>query len=610
MPANLMPIPARALLLLTLCAMQSAQAASFRWASSSNRIYIEDGGSATLSQIQAALPNAPLQRVTPGSDIWLLQAHLYVQDGSRLDLHGPEAGGDVGELRLYSANHGGEHNFITIVADHGQIDIQQTRIVSWDPDAQGPDTEYSQYGRAHIRVSSRFDSDGVTPLESRMDIVASEVAWLGYAGAEAYGLSWKVNGSGPDLYERLQVRGDIHDSYIHHNYFGIYTYGHQSGIWRNNEVSHNVQYGIDPHDDSDDLLIADNNVHDNGNHGIIASQRCDRVIIRNNRSYGNAGNGIMLHRDSNDAVVEGNQAYQNGDSGIAVFASSRAVIRNNELLDNALYGMRFSVGSADNLVEDNVVAYSGRHGLFFYQGSDAPQPGDDGRPKRNQFFNNHIHGSLKHAVRMKHSDANSFIGNLFENNGGSLSFVESSQVEFLGNQVPDDVVFRVSGSPGTPSSLHFNGQARIELQLQDHHSTAHFTDYAQAVFQPDESINNVVDDNGTRLTLTRELITSSSTVWRRELYVYPQGGSTVEVKDLQWTDDPLGQRHWRAAVADKDMPVNFTIRQLQPGQTYTAYMQDQEIARLQANGNGEVSFRAQPGTAAILDYRLDAGLSL
>lgn len=41
----------------------------------------------------------------------------------------------------------------------------------------------------------------------------------------------------------------------------------------------NIQYGFDPHDDSDFLNIHDNTVYNNGNHGIIASKRCASCAV-------------------------------------------------------------------------------------------------------------------------------------------------------------------------------------------------------------------------------------------------------------------------------------------------------------------------------------------
>src|ERR1051325_9781696 len=78
--------------------------ATFRFATTSNRIYVEGGGSATLSDIRAALPHAPLDLVDPVNSIWLVRANLLVTDGSILELHGTSIGGDVNELRLLSNN--------------------------------------------------------------------------------------------------------------------------------------------------------------------------------------------------------------------------------------------------------------------------------------------------------------------------------------------------------------------------------------------------------------------------------------------------------------------------------------------------------------------------
>ena len=52
----------------------------------------------------------------------------------------------------------------------------------------------------------------------------SDVSYLGYYSSEAYGLTWKVSGTLNDV----SVYGNIINSHIHHNYFGVYTYGAKS----------------------------------------------------------------------------------------------------------------------------------------------------------------------------------------------------------------------------------------------------------------------------------------------------------------------------------------------------------------------------------------------
>src|SRR6059058_4918921 len=80
----------------------SARAVTFRWSTNSYRIYVTGPGSATLSDIKAALPKVPLTQVAPG--VWHLRAELQADNGARLVLHGTKLGGDVNQLRLQSNN--------------------------------------------------------------------------------------------------------------------------------------------------------------------------------------------------------------------------------------------------------------------------------------------------------------------------------------------------------------------------------------------------------------------------------------------------------------------------------------------------------------------------
>ena len=89
-----------------------------------------------------------------------------------------------------------------------------------------------------------------------------------------------VDKSNHEVFEDVNVYGNIYDSDIHHNNFGVYTYGHQQGDWRRNKMHDNHGYGFDPHDDSDFLSIHDNEVYNNGYHGIIESKRCNGVSIQ------------------------------------------------------------------------------------------------------------------------------------------------------------------------------------------------------------------------------------------------------------------------------------------------------------------------------------------
>ena len=607
-----------------------AFSATFRYASSSDRIYVEGGGSATLSDIKAALPNAPLDLVDPGNKIWLLRANLLIADGSVLMLHGSSAGGDVNEFRLQSNNSSASNSFVSVTADYGGIDINSTKVTSWDLAAGGPDTEFQTYGRAFIRARSSLADDGVTALESRMDIVNSDIGYLGYDAAESYGLTWKVNGVSPDpsktIFDLVDVFGDIHNSRIHHNYFGVYTFGALGCQWTDNEVDHNAGYGIDPHDDSDNLLIEGNNVHENGfqgrgHHGIIASRRCDHVVIRNNRSWGNAGNGIMLHRHSNDGLVENNDSFNNGDAGIAIFDADRAVIRNNLVISNLNAGMRFSVGAADNVVDHNEVGYSGRYGFYLYQGSDIPEPDDGdpsvtGRPQRNQFSNNLVHHTAAQAVNLGDADDTTFSYNTFTPGPNALEFENSANNVLISNSFPADVLVRLDGNPTNATTMSLQGQPLVQLQI-DAYSTARFQSLSGAIFDLDQAnLATTAEPSGSTLTVTLAALgaqsaTAAVTVFTRDFLTVPDAGAIL-VDPTLWETSGALRKQWTVQPTDGPSPqavsitatVHYKVGNLSPNSSYMVLKNGQRLTSVNSDSTGHVSFSDAPGTSSAVQYEV------
>ena len=211
--------------------------------------------------------------------------------------------------------------------------------------------------------------------------------------------------SNPDVFETTNVYGDIIGCDIHHNYYGHYSYGQEGGVWINNKMHDNHQYGFDPHDDSDYLTIAGNEVYNNVNHGIIASKRCNNVKIYSNvvRDGGEFAAGIFLHRSSDAAEVYDNTIYNMQDAGIAMLESMDADIHDNDI-DGVRYGIRMSLGSAGNNVYQNTFNSCSDYGLFTYEGSDPPTEGvSDGRPNGNTFDNNQV-TNTEGAVKLKYSD--------------------------------------------------------------------------------------------------------------------------------------------------------------------------------------------------------------
>ena len=565
----------------------------FRWSSSTNTIYAAGPGSFTLTDIKAQLPSASLQLVAPAAHTWLLGSNLKIEQGAELLLHGSSIGGDVDELRMRSNNSSASTSTVWMNADWGTIDIRNTKVTSWDEAANSPDTEYATYKRAYIRVRSSLGADGVTAYESRMDIVDSDVGYLGYDGAEAYGLAWKVAGSQPGLYDKVDVLGDVTNSRIHNNYFGVYTFGGFEMHFLNNEVDHNVKYGLDYHDDSDYLVVEGNWSHHNGNHGIIASQRCDHAIISNNVSEDNTGHGIMLHRSSDDAVVENNQVRRNSDTGIAVMDSYRNTIRGNTVESNR-YGIRLSVGSADNLVDGNDVASSTSYGLYFYKGSDAPISGD-GHPKRNTFTNNLVHGGAGQGIYLTDADYNTFANNQFFANSTTLQLSRGVGNRFTGNAIPADVVLSTTGSSSVAATTYISNQSGIRVKVDSYSSTI-FEDTSGRVFNPGvPGLSTTVTPSGSSLTLTKANI-GSTTV-------------TVNLSGLQATTDSgtasvqyVSGTQWKTTASSATQALTYTVGGLTANTTYTVKKDNKVLGTFTTDANGVLSFADVAGSLSVINY--------
>eukprot|EP00752_Nemacystus_decipiens_P013622 g12080.t1 len=329
---------------------------------------------------------------------WLLTSELYVTGGATFYCRGTDVGGDCDELRIESMGSDAYHE---IRGHGGNLYFENTVVTSWDTSAKEPQETYED-GRSFLNCVSERDIEDHDCIdtsemgECRMDIINSEMGYMGYYASESYGLTWKVRGfctdsSNPEVFDLVNVYGDIIGSDIHHMYYGMYSYGHQGGVWTDNKMHDNIIYGFDPHDDSDYLTIARNTVYNNNNHGIIASKRCDHLKIYENEVFdgGVDGSGIFLHRSSNDCEIYDNEIYDMQNAGISVHESYRGDIYNNKITDTK-WGIRVHQGSADNTIRDNVIDGIEDAALFTYIGSDDPEETDDGRPFDNEFYDNEI----------------------------------------------------------------------------------------------------------------------------------------------------------------------------------------------------------------------------
>lgn len=359
----------------------------------SNKIILTGRGQiVTLSQIAEQAGTDALEQV--GDKEWILRYNLHVQNGVTLKLNKSE----VKWLKLASNKNG----FIWIRSSGGVISIDGVKITSWDEAKKDYDKNYKD-GRAFIMAK----------YAGRMDIKDSELAYLGYfptssESASSYGVSWKI----PDgSHGKYLMSGTVTNSKFHHNYFGSYTYGATGMVFKGNEFYSNVQYGLDPHDDSNGFLVEGNKAYENGNHGIIFSKRCINNVVKNNLSYNNKLHGIMLDRSSNNNIVEGNTVYGNRD-GIALYDSKNNIIRNNKILKNER-GLRANTSSSANLITGNKISDNSQYGVYLY-----------GQANGNVVSTNLVSGN-NNGLYIKTND-NEIVSNQITDNRVGIFFLENA----------------------------------------------------------------------------------------------------------------------------------------------------------------------------------------
>ncbi len=559
-------------------------AANVRWAQSSNSVYVTGDVECTLSEIkQLGSQFIPLTLSDPVNKIWFLGAKLFLKEGAKLVLHGSPVGGDVNELRLKS-NNINVNDFVIIQADWGTVDIDSAKITSFDENVGGPDTEYASYKRAYIQVKSRLGSDGVTPRESRMDIKNSDIGYLGYNSAESYGLSWKVvTGS----FDSVGVFGDVVNNKIHNNYFGAYTFGAQAMTFVNNEVYSNIKYGLDPHDDSDYLIIDGNYSHNNGSHGIICSQRCNNLTITNNTSSYNIGNGVMLHRNTNDSLVENNTLYSNTDSGIAIFDSHGNTIKNNDAKYNK-NGIRFSVGSSNNTVDGNNFSENTNYGFYSYKGSDAPTSGD-GRVKFNTLINNTINTNGSVAMKIQQADSNTFKSNEFTNNGSYVAEIQDSNNNtFEKNTLAGTFNYYYAKLTAVNTIKDSNSFA---VKIGDALSSMTITNSGNAIYQNSKNIPTTVYPLNSTIILNQSNAFSSMVSFNQLSFSTTPTIESLLVKSLIWNTSGDFSKKWTVGGGSVNtITTAYIVGNLLPGTSYKVFVDGVLLNSFIANGSGEISF--------------------
>lgn len=412
---------------------------------SQSTIFVTGAGSTvTLGEIASGLGVTNTgYLVDLGNGLWRLNTNLWIDQGVTLTLS-PQAG--VRELQLRSDSNGGVASsaadgidsiaainyktFVYLKTENGVINIDGVKIYSWDAAANAVDTNYSN-GRAYI----------LAKLAATLTVRNADIGYLGSADGESYGLAWRdVNAPTTPDELRTRVTGEVIDSKIHHNYYGIYTYQAQNMTFRGNEFYSNVRYGFDPHDYTHHVLVENNVAYNNGAHGFIISRGCNNFIFRNNKSYNNfdpgsnLAHGFMLDPGGADIdkpqvssannLLENNEAYNNEGYGLRMLGSGNNTIQNNYFHHNdtgmTLDGMAVDSVTENNVIRGNRFEANTKTGIVIREAY------------QNQILGNTLQGNLGSGIDIRKAEGNHVEANTITANGAhGLIFSDSAKQNFL-----------------------------------------------------------------------------------------------------------------------------------------------------------------------------------
>jgi len=245
------------------------------------------------------------------------------------------------------------------IANAGDLFVLNTKVTGWSEKYNHP---------AYFMDKMIFRPFLTSWSGGHMYIAGSTLASLGYRKGKSYGISYSTCGPCTQVNPQLaRPTGMVVGNYFTDLYYGFYSYEADDIAIVGNKYVDNAVYGIDPHDRSRRLIIANNETTGSRKkHGIIISREVNDSWIFNNYSHDNHGSGIMLDRACQHTIVANNITAHNEGDGITFYESMNDVAYNNRIYQNGLSGIRirnsWNIKSVNDEITDNarvpVVIYS------------------------------------------------------------------------------------------------------------------------------------------------------------------------------------------------------------------------------------------------------------
>ncbi len=304
-------------------------------------IFVDDGYM-NLKDLLAKVPKQYLSETSPG--VFLAKLPIVVGRQGILEIDGKTQ-----ELRL-SQQAG------SFLINDGQLFVRDTRITGWDEKANGP---------ALFKSPKEFRPFLLAWGGTQTYIANSKMASFGYANSKSYGVS--ISQYTPNMakvLKRPEPTGWIIDSEFSDMWYGFYCYETTGFVIKGNTYKDNIVYGIDPHDRSHGLIIADNTVYGTKKkHGIIISREVNDSFIFNNRSYDNKLSGLVIDRNSDNNLIVDNEIYRNHTDGITLYESGDNLLWGNKVIANRRHGIRVRNSVNIKLYENTSMA-NGLTGVY------------------------------------------------------------------------------------------------------------------------------------------------------------------------------------------------------------------------------------------------------
>ncbi|KPW87799.1 Alginate biosynthesis protein AlgG [Pseudomonas syringae pv. cerasicola] len=304
-------------------------------------IMISDGY-VSLQDLAKKVPKQFLNEVSPG--VYVARLPILIKETGIFEIDSKTK-----ELRL-SQEKG------SFIVSEGKMLITHTQVNAWSE---------TRNSLATYRKPDEFRPFLLTWGGSETWIANTKMASMGSDQSKSYGISIsQYTPNTAKILKRAEPTGWIIDSEFSDMWYGFYCYETRDFVVKGNTYRDNIIYGIDPHDRSHGLIIAENDVYGTKKkHGIIISREVDNSFIFRNKSHNNKLSGVVLDRNSVGNIVAYNEIYQNHTDGITLYESGNNLLWGNRVIANRRHGIRVR-NSVNIKLYENVAMGNGLMGVY------------------------------------------------------------------------------------------------------------------------------------------------------------------------------------------------------------------------------------------------------